>query len=96
MPLPAPPLPHRVHRGSWGGGGQDSEFDHMPFRYQVREAGVDHASGCRMGASYVGSGDRHRHSDPIIQKYFASPPPASEPEIQPQDRLMASVQIPVP
>ena len=96
-------LPHSLQRTQrWPGGGrQGAEFNHTPFRYQVRKdlqvlAWMDHASGCRMGdglACLRGGGTRYPCSDPITQKCLSSPPPASKPRIQSRDRLVASGQI---
>lgn len=61
------PSPSPQSTGAAGRGGQGAESDHMPFRYQVRDPGVD-PGVCAQYGSGVKSGNRHHGSDPVAQQ----------------------------
>lgn len=93
--LPSPlPTEHTWGGQSWGG--QGAEFDHMPFRYQVREVGwAMQVSAEWGGATHIRIWGTDSLAVTPSPSSVCRPLPAWEPGIQPQDRLVASVRIPV-
>lgn len=89
--LPSP-SPQSTGAAGWGGPVLSLTTCHSATRSGTRGA----MQVCAECGSRVRSGNRHHCSDPVTQKHLASPPPASAPGTQPQDRLTALVQIAVP